>query len=155
MATYKIMPATIEHAESLKNRLRQNDVEEIYAASGLDASKALLQSWRLSEVSYVGLMDNLPIAIFGAARRTLISEDGIPWMLGSEELNSKRVIIEVGRRSIYYVNEMKRRFKRLENWIDARQTKSIKWLKWCGFTIDEAKPYGFLGMPFHYFWSEK
>jgi len=75
-------------------------------------------------------------------------------MLGSEELNMPRVGNEVGKRSRYYVLEMKRHFQRLENYVDARQKRSIRWLKWCGFTVENPKPWGTLGLPFHQFWME-
>lgn len=39
----------------------------------------------------------------------------------------------------------------MENHIDARSIRTIAWLRWLGFVIHEAKPYGALGRPFHKF----
>jgi hypothetical protein len=90
--------------------------------------------------------------MFGVVRRSLLCQTGVPWMLGSDDLD--RIGNEVGRQSRYYVNEMKKRFNLLENYIDVRQKRSIRWLKWCGFKMDPAKPHGPHGMPFHRFFME-
>jgi hypothetical protein len=37
---------------------------------------------------------------------------------------------------------MHEHYLHLMNWVDARNLESIKWLDWCGFDIEEAKPYG-------------
>lgn len=40
----------------------------------------------------------------------------------------------------------------LLNYVDARNTMTIRWLKWLGFTIDDPIPYGVNGEPFSRFW---
>jgi hypothetical protein len=42
-------------------------------------------------------------------------------------------------------------FPEMRNYVDARHARSIRWLKWLGFTIEEARPMGFAGLPFHPF----
>jgi hypothetical protein len=36
-----------------------------------------------------------------------------------------------------YVDRMQARFPRLENFVHAENRLSIRWLKWCGFIIDD------------------
>ena len=147
---YEVIPATLEHAKALQGRLRKSDLQEIEASTGRDPDKSLERAWRVSELCWAGLIDGRVVALFGVARLSVLSETGSPWLLGSEEMES--AAIEVGRRSRQYVREMKRHFVHLENFIDARQETSIRWLKWCGFTIDPAAPWGVLRLPFHRFW---
>ena len=37
------------------------------------------------------------------------------------------------------------------NYVDARHTDAIRWLKWLGFEFDEAAPYGPFDLPFYRF----
>ena len=37
------------------------------------------------------------------------------------------------------------------NYVDARHTDAIRWLKWLGFTLHPATPYGPFDLPFHKF----
>ena len=149
-----IVQATEAHVENLKGRLRESDIQEIRASSGRNPDFSLEMSWRLSPLCWAAEKQDKQgtrtISIFGASRISLLSEKGIPWMLGSEELNGAG--LEVGRCSRQYVLEMKRHFRLLENYIDARQKRSIRWLQWCGFHVEPAEPYGVLGLPFHRFW---
>ena len=57
-------------------------------------------------------------------------------------MKSSKIIIE----------EMKKEFELLFNVVDARYIKAIKWLRWCGFTVKEAEPFGTLQQPFHEFY---
>lgn len=150
---HEILPATQDHINALKGRLRKSDVDEIGASCGLSPDVALQLSFQTSEVAWAGLaFGGDVVAIFGVVRRGMFSTTGIPWMLGTDGLAP--VWIEVGRRTKHYVHEMKARFDLLENHVDARQKASIRWLKWCGFTLEPAKPWGVLGLPFHRFSME-
>jgi hypothetical protein len=43
----------------------------------------------------------------------------------------------------------------LLNYVDARQSRTIEWLQWIGFSVDpEPVPYGLQGEPFHKFWRD-
>lgn len=150
-----VFEATEDHVKSLQGRLRASDIQEIAACSGRDPDVALLDSWRRSEYSRAFVLEGKTILIFGVGRQSLISDTGVPWLLGSKEMDSRQVGNEVGRWSRYYVDEMKSKFSRLENWIDTRQRRSIRWLKWCGFHVERSNPFGVLDLPFHLFWMEK
>jgi RimJ/RimL family protein N-acetyltransferase len=44
-------------------------------------------------------------------------------------------------------------FGRLENYVHAENKASVRWLKWLGFTMDEAAPYGPRGENFIHFYK--
>ncbi len=47
-------------------------------------------------------------------------------------------------------------FPHLQNYVDARNEISIRWLKWLGFRFDpKPVPYGIWGLPFLRFQMEK
>lgn len=133
----------------MQGRLRPSDVREILACSGRDPDVALELSFLSSSFCWAAEKHGQVVAIFGVAGACVMSENGSPWMLGSEELD--RCGIEIVRVSRYYVTLMKSHFPHLENYVDARQKKSIRWLRWLGFKIEPAKPHGVSGLPFHRF----
>lgn len=149
MGEYKFYKTSIHAVEALQGRLRESDKQEILAASGFDPNKALMDSFMGSSLCWTVTKGGQVIAIFGAAGVSALSSVGMPWMLGSNELN--RAGVEIVKVSMYYVKRMKDRFPILVNFIDARQKKSVRWLKWLGFTVEQPQPYGVLGMPFHRF----
>jgi hypothetical protein len=149
---YEFVQADMSHVEELGVKLRNSDVEEIAASSGRPPLVAMSQSFLKSPLCWTALRDGKPIAMFGAACQSVMSVHGSPWMLGSDDLD--RAVLGIGRFSRYYVARMKQRFSILENFIDARQKRSIRWLKWCGFTVDKPAAIGLHGEPFHRFWIE-
>jgi hypothetical protein len=46
---------------------------------------------------------------------------------------------------------MLKAFPHLVNFVHAKNTTSVRWLRRLGFTLHEAVPYGALGEPFHPF----
>ncbi|MDD2709803.1 MAG: hypothetical protein PHV34_17610 [Verrucomicrobiae bacterium] len=152
-----IVPAEARDVLSLKGALRKSDRMEVEACSGQNPSRALEQSWERSEMSWAGRAKHngewSTWGILGVARLSMCSSTGVPWMLGSDEMN--RNLLRIGRSSKYYVDVMLQHYSQLENYIDARQTRSIKWLKWCGFRVEPAHPFGVKGLPFHRFWKER
>lgn len=47
-----------------------------------------------------------------------------------------------------YVEEMNRAYNYLENYVDVRNIVSIRWLKWCGFQMEEPEIHGVAQIPF-------
>lgn len=148
--TYAVVPVTEAHITELIGTMRQADRQEVEASSGKDHARVLRESVAMSEMCWTGLIDGQVACIFGCGSTSLIDPVGIPWLLGSDliTLHAKPFL----RRSRPYVREMQGRWVWLENWVDARNDKSIAWLKWLGFAMDEAKPYGAAGLPFHRFY---
>jgi hypothetical protein len=149
---FKCVPAKRKHVDSLiRCGLRETDLMEIDATLACDPALAVLESWKASEIALAINWQGKTAAIAGVVRKSMLSDTGVAWMVGSKEFNG----LEVARRSKQYILQMKGNFARLENFIDARQVRCIRWLKWCGFNFDvEPIAYGVRGMPFYYFWME-
>lgn len=154
MAKTNVVPATQELVDLLKGRLREADIKEVFAASGEDADRALQLGFQLSELCYVGLLDDRPVTCFGARRTSMVSDRGIVWLLGTDELvRVKRTFV---KQSMGYVDILSNAFPVLENWVDIRNEFSIKWLRWCGFQFAEKpEPFGKFKLPFYHFWLRR
>ena len=74
--------------------------------------------------------------------------------------NSRAVrIVLLGRKfargSVKVMNWFKSAYPKLRNHVDARNSSAITWIKWLGFTVEKAVPYGPDGVLFHPFHWER
>jgi hypothetical protein len=96
--------------------------------------------------------DNLhiPVALFGVS--ALIGDDtvGVPWMVATDNLREVRHTLM--RNTKKYMDIMLNLFNFLINFVDTRNTESIKWLKRCGFTFGEIIYFGKDNVPFQKFY---
>lgn len=146
---YAMIPTTPEHIAYVAQRMRGADVAEVFASSGMAPEMALEMSVRLSDPCYTGMAGDEPICIFGVAPVSMLSSVGVPWLLGTDAVaKHSRAFLRRNRKMIQGWME---RFDLLENYVDVRNTKSIQWLRWCGFTIHDPQPHGAFGLPFHHF----
>jgi hypothetical protein len=121
--------------EIAKN-LRQSDIDEVKASSSLSPEDALLASYHYSTHGYVILSNHPlcsgPIAAFGAAPHPLPGV-GVVWMLGTDGI--KREAYSVAKKTRHYFDELNAAYLMLWNYIDARNTVSMRWLRWGGFKL--------------------
>lgn len=146
----EIVPATMEHAVILAERMRQADKDEVLAQSGAHPAFALGASLAVSEVAWTGLVDGEIVAMWGVGRSDELDDTvGVPWLLGTDlvEKHARRFLIH----SRPLLEQVQERFPVLENHVDARNTVAIRWLRWLGFDIFATVPYGPYKLPFHPF----
>jgi len=133
----------------MKNSLRESDIQEVYAAANLTPEQALRFSYESSSMCLTVEKNKEPIAMFGISPATLISNTGSIWLLSTDGIKSIRKSFI--KKSRWFINIMLSQFPLLENYVDARNKLSIRWLKWCGAKIQEPRPYGPENRPFSYF----
>jgi RimJ/RimL family protein N-acetyltransferase len=143
-ALVEIRPATA--ADALALVLRRADREEVEALTGRDPHEALVASVERSAAAWAGLADGELVCLFGIVPMTLVGVTGIPWLLGAESVT--RYGRPFLRRNRAWLREMLREFPVLRNVVDARNTVSIRWLEWLGFTLGAPQPMGARGLPF-------
>lgn len=152
MTEYLIRDASLDDADLIAPILRDVDREEIAASSGYRPLRALRLSIMASSVCRVGLADGVPACIYGVSQATLFSDTGSIWMLGTHILQDHAV--RFLRENRGEIEAMRQGLRRLENYCDARNRATLRWLKWLGFTIEAPQPYGVKELPFHYFWKD-
>ena len=130
--------------------LRQCDLDEIEAMAATRPEVALRDSLAISSHAYA-VLDRAgePVAIFGAAPHPLPGV-GVVWMLGTDGI--EREALSIGRRTKRYFTELTNAYPlALWNYIDARNTVSMRWLRWGGFKLLGETRMGPEGLPFHIF----
>jgi len=146
----KVRQATQADVIKLQGKLRVADEQECQAVAHISADEALQLSFDHSQLVWTGFIDDEPILMFGAGG---VVPYGVPWLLATDR------IIEVGhqvlRRSRQYIHQMLGLYSYLENFVDAKNLISIKWLKWCGFHVEHPVYYGMNEKLFHRFWMRR
>lgn len=139
-----------DHVEAVMGRLREADQLEVYAATGRDPDKALRDAWKNSLHRWSIVWRGEIIGLFGLSSLSLMGRTGVPWLLGTDKM--KEIKLTFVKQSVHFISAMLEIYPVLMNWVDARNTLSIRWLKWLGFKMkNQPQPYGFEKRPFYYF----
>jgi hypothetical protein len=146
---YDVVPAERTHARDLAPIMRAADRDEIWAAAALSPLDGLVVSLNCSLAAWCWRVEGQPACLFGVSSESVLSGVGMPWLLSSDLVERRQ--LEFLRHYRPFLGEMLTLFPILRNWVDARYALSIRWLRWMGFALHPAEPYGPFGMPFHRF----
>ena len=155
MRIWEIAPAAPEHIPFIAMDMRKADRDEVWASHRHCPIEALEMSLTRSELAWTCLIEDHPAFMWGVARQgSMISLKGAPWLLGTNLFFQahRKLHREFLRQCPAYVDRMQERFPRLENFVHAKNTLSIRWLKWCGFTLDMDVPELINDEEFYLFW---
>lgn len=150
----EIRKANKHDALYIGERVREDDFNELVVQThehpyytmvkGIDANP---------DKAMTGLLDGVPVCMWGVTPAGMILRVGIPWMVGTYHLDDAAFTFLKRNRGT--IIDMLNDFDILVNYVDARNVRAIGWLKFCGFTIDDPEPYGNTGLLFHKFWMTK
>lgn len=143
-------PATVADCVSLAPRLRAADAAEAEAVTGIPPEYALKIA--LSPETMVAEVNGSPEMIFACTPSREDADDvsvGTPWMLGTPVVTSPEWRRAFLRASRIAVEEWQARYALLHNYIDARNSLHIRWLRSLNFHfIARHDRHGPLGLPF-------
>jgi hypothetical protein len=142
----EIVTAHRDHIPLIAARVREADRQELWASGLHGASEVMHQGIDISEVAWTGLIDGVPVCMFGVAPVTVIGGLGRPWMVGTDMLDKHQMVFL--RRCREYVDFMLQMYPVLENYVDARNVQAVKWLMWLGFSFSEPELMGPFSLPF-------
>ena len=131
----------------LSENLREEDIQEIKAVTGLPPLLSLLCGLKMSSVPLVICnADCKPVAMLGVVPNGLI---GFIWMVGTDDL--KKISLSFLRNSKDVCDVLKGKHQILHNYVDKRNKLHINWLKWMGFSIINEINYGIENRKFYEF----
>lgn len=145
---YVVREPNAEDLALVAANMRESDKDEVWASHHFSPLEALTHSVAVSRgTARVGEADGVPICVFGVQPPSLLGTVACPWMLGTGgvDIYSKPFL----KRSLQWVRSLE--FQELENYVDARNLPSIRWLRWLGFVIYDPEPWGRDGLLFHRF----
>lgn len=147
--TARIVKAEPWHADAIASNPRPADVAELWASSRTTPAEAMRRGMAASGDCYTGLFDDVPVCMFGAAPLSILGGQAAAWMIGSAALDRLRVQKALLVLSFPVVDYLSQQYPALlYNFVDARNTTAIRWLRWLGFRFDPPIPYGVDQIPF-------
>lgn len=139
--------------ESIAEDMRQADIDEVWASNHHQPLESLMRGWGVSDLATVAVYEGEPLVMIGLVKRDVLTGSGVVWMLGANRaLKHKK---EFFKQTKPIIDEMLTVCPRLCNMVHNKNTSSIMWLKWLGFTIEEPIPHGPDGELFHRFHLER
>lgn len=129
MSRVDIRPQTFDNYSWVAEHLREEDRNEIEAASGRPAHHVLIEGCARSEYVWCAYVDGVPSVLFGVAK------GGIIWLVGTDKLRT--AALPIFRMSKDILGSLLEVYPRLRNHADCRNTLHLRWLKLLGFTFDE------------------
>lgn len=143
-----IRPAVPEDVDAMAPHLRDEDKAEMWAQGAFLPHDGLMFSFQNSVTfTAVEVGNPVPILMFGLGRPALLHDGRCVWLLGTDQ------VLKYRRRFIVESADVLHALaggEKVFNHVLASNTLSLRWLRWLGFNIAPAKPYGWLQKPFHY-----
>ena len=124
-----LVPLEPKHA-AIAPYLRRADIEEHKAISNIPNDVALAYSIAYSERGFAVEYKGRIAAIFGV-------NGGVIWLVGTDEIAEHPITFYRLSKKIF--ERLSDGYERLFNFVDERNTLSLRWLKWLGFTIEPAQ----------------
>jgi hypothetical protein len=116
--------------------MRQADRDEVMAASGHNPMQSLLLGVRRSDQTITAVSpDGVPLVIFGVVGKSLVTDVGVPWLLGCDEALKYRRHFMTDVPKVLEI--MLEKYRMLENYVHVKNRVSVNWLKRMGFKMDE------------------
>ena len=140
MTEIRLKHADVAGLDAIASRLRASDREELDALeTGLDARQAVESCVALSAWRRALWHGDIPLAVTGVVP----CGDGThaPWLVGTDDIGRFPLAFLRACRGI--VRDVYRKhFAPLLNYVDARQERSIRFLRSLGFRVEDAGPLG-------------
>ena len=115
--------------------MRKADRDEVFAASGKSPVDALEYSLEKSSHAWTATVDGQPEAMFGVGDLNILAGVVAPWLLGTDAVNEN--VRDFLRMSRDFTAQLLSRFPVMRNFVDDRNTASIRWLIWLGASMSE------------------
>lgn len=128
-----IVTSTLDHVKELSETMREADKNEVRKL-GISHHKALFYSYKFSLMRKTALIDDKVVAMWGVFGVPL-GVTGQPYFLTSSLIETLPPI-KFAKLYLNEVNQMKKLFPVLENYVDADYTGAVRMLKIAGFTLE-------------------
>ena len=149
MAKYRVYAADHDTVDDVLANIRPADRDELIASRGPDYARTLHEALDVTEHPLCVYTPSGVLCVFGLARPTLLSPEGIPWLIGTRELPRHYSALAYEARR--YIAHWQSTSTHLYNYVGTQNRASVLWLRRLGFTIGPAEPHGVNGEMFHRF----
>ena len=129
-----VVRATPEHVRWLINNLYPADVVEILA-HGVSVERGVWESYYLAQHVWVGIAEDGIVCMWGVSKAASLLGGASAWMLTSTLIDKyARHFI---RRVRPYVEALQQEYGYIENYVDSRHARALRFFEWLGFQIED------------------
>lgn len=134
-ADIRIIPATLDHVDTIARRMREADRVEIAAASGRSPHDALAFSLEKSAHAWTVTIDGRPEIMFGVGDINILAGVGAVWLLGTDAVavHYREFLRQTGA----IRDQLLTRYQVLRNFVHDGNRVSVRWLRWMGASLSE------------------
>ncbi|MDD4556216.1 MAG: DUF2833 domain-containing protein [Alphaproteobacteria bacterium] len=123
-------------------KMRRIDRLEIFLMNRSSPLKSLMTGFEQSEKCFTIFVDDEAVAMFGASKLSLLSDEGVVWLLGTKAFGKIKKTFVV--QSKKWLDELfETGVDVLFNYVWQKNKLSIRWLKSLGFVFEEPIEVGF------------
>jgi hypothetical protein len=146
----EVVAATVPLVARLALNLCDEDRAELAALCTGPPLDVLLENLDMPGRHFVGLIDGVPVCVFGVTNHPKTAGVGLPWFICSSDIKrAKKIVLRAGRA---VVEELGRGYLALSNVTSAAHPTALKWVESLGFTkTDTLKGVGLNGEDLHVF----
>ena len=141
---------TIDDIAFLAPNLRQADKNECQAATGRKPYDVMADGLKWGDKTLTMVAPTgIPVGLLGVGR-SMIEDAGNIWLTATDDIEKYQMTFL--RHSKRVLHELQQDYLVLHNFVDARNSLHIKWLKWMGFSfINKFENFGVEQRPFFEF----
>lgn len=132
-----IIPARVEHAALIFDRLRENSVRELQRLDE-NALEQLRNTIKQSCYCWSGFADGEIACIWGIETETILTDRATLWLV-TTPLVEKYSFLFLRFSKIFIESLLKQEFSLVHGMVSESFERSKLWLKWLGFTVEPAK----------------
>ncbi len=133
MTNVIIKQATMHHINMVKDDFNDIDIEECLLAANMTPFESISSQIGANNNTKVALINNKPVAFFGAAELNWFLKSASPWLLTTTHISKfKKTFLRATKQ---YFPEYFGKYSYLENYTLDKNIWSIRWLGWAGFQI--------------------
>ena len=134
----------------LGKKMRIEDAREVWLTGHMLPEQAVRKSVEMSEDAYAVTDKNETLlCLFGVTPLDADPDVGVPWLLATDAMTEHPISILREGRAV--IEAWRTCYRALFNMVHVENRASICWLKWLGFKIENAVPYGAEQAMFHAF----
>lgn len=145
----EIRDSTPSDVITIGDKMRKSDRQEIWKSHHQQPREAVMTGFRESVTSYTATIHGEPILMTGIVPTYFLGSSAVIWMLATDQINE--IPVKFVRQSRIIIGKFLEQYPHLYNYVDMKNTESIKWLKWCGAEFGPIINYGIEQKPFRYF----
>lgn len=132
--------------DNIIKNAREEEIQEVYAATGQSFEEALIDSINSSSEYFFLEQNGDILGATGVVPFDYIDGVACTWMLTTTYM--KKYPIYLVRNTREVLDYWGQSWKYLFNYVDNRYIDSLRWANHVGFKVYDPEPYGYLGLDF-------